>query len=78
MHVHDLHAADAVYHQTCSVNFCTKKQMPMAKLTITENVKRPKLGWPRDDERTHLQDDSQGGASGILQQTAAAAGKKHY
>jgi hypothetical protein len=23
--VHDLHAADAVYHQTCSVNFRTNK-----------------------------------------------------
>ncbi|WAR13714.1 hypothetical protein MAR_003819 [Mya arenaria] len=27
-HVHDLHAADAVYHQVCSVNIRTKKQMP--------------------------------------------------
>ena len=51
LHVHDLHAADAAYHQTC-VNFCTKKQMPMAQLTITEDVKRSKLGWPQDDERT--------------------------
>ncbi len=30
LHVHDLHAADAVYHQTCSVNFRTGKQKPMA------------------------------------------------
>ena len=30
LHVHDLHAADAVYHQVCSVNFRTKKQMPAA------------------------------------------------
>ena len=28
LHVHALHAADAVYHQVCSVNFRTKKQMP--------------------------------------------------
>ena len=52
MYVHDLHAADAVYHQNCSVNFHTNKQMPMAQLTITEDVKRPKFGWPRDNERT--------------------------
>ena len=52
MHVHDLHAADTVYHQTCSVNFHTKKQMPMAQLTITDDIRRPKLGWPLDNERT--------------------------
>lgn len=27
-HVHDLHAADAVYHRVCSVNFRTMKQVP--------------------------------------------------
>ena len=26
LHVHDLHAADAIYHQTCSVNFRTKNR----------------------------------------------------
>ena len=51
MHVHDLHAADAVYHQTCSVNFRTGKQMPMAQLASTEDSKRPKLGRPQIDER---------------------------
>ena len=35
LHVHDLHAADAVYHQTCSVNFRPGKQMPMAQLAST-------------------------------------------
>ena len=25
LHVHDLHVADAVYHQTCSINFHTKR-----------------------------------------------------
>ncbi len=50
LHVHDLHAADAVYHQTCSVNFRTKKQMPMAQFII-EDSKRPKLGRPQDDKR---------------------------
>lgn len=43
LHVHDLHAADAVYHQTCSVNFHTTKQMPMAQLTNTEDSKRDVL-----------------------------------
>ena len=28
LHVHDLHAADAVYHKPCSVNFRTMKQIP--------------------------------------------------
>ena len=27
--VHDLHAADVVYHKVCSVNFCTRKQIPV-------------------------------------------------
>ena len=50
LHVHDLHAADAVYHQTCSVNFRTKKKMPMSQF-ITEDAKRPKLGRPQNDMR---------------------------
>ena len=49
--VHDLHAADAIYHQTCSVNFRTKKQMPAAKQDSTSQ-KRAKLGRPRDNQRT--------------------------
>ena len=28
LHVHDLPAADAVYHQSCNVNFRTGKQIP--------------------------------------------------
>ena len=28
MHIHDLPVADAMYHQTCSVNFRTGKQIP--------------------------------------------------
>ena len=35
LHVHDLHAAEAVYHQTCGVNFRPGKQMPMAQLAST-------------------------------------------
>ncbi len=29
LHVHDLHAADAVYHKACRVNFRTMKQIPV-------------------------------------------------
>ena len=50
LHVHDLHAADSIYYQTCSVNFHTKKQIPMAQFA-TEDFKRPKLGCPQDDKR---------------------------
>ena len=50
LQVHDLHAVDSIYHQTCSVNFCTKNQMPMAQFA-TEDFKMPKLGCPQDDKR---------------------------
>ena len=50
LHVHDLHVAEAIYHQTCSVNFRTKKQMPKVQFA-TENFKRTKLGHPQDDNR---------------------------
>ena len=46
--MHDLHAIDAVYHQTCSVNFRTKKQMPMSQCILGDS-KRPKLGRPQND-----------------------------
>ena len=52
LHVHDLHAADAVYHQTCSVNFRTKNQMPTAQVTNIKYAKRSKVGRPNSDERT--------------------------
>ena len=51
LHVHDLHAADAVYHQVCSVNFRTKKQVPACAIHESSS-KRAKLGRPRDRERT--------------------------
>ena len=51
LHVHDLHAADAVYHQTCSVNFRTKKQMPIAQFAADDFFKKPRLGRPPDDKR---------------------------
>ena len=49
LHVHDLHAADAVYHQTCSVNFRTKNQMPTAQVTNIKYAKRSTVGRPKSD-----------------------------
>ena len=44
MHIHDLPVADAMYHQTCSVNFRTRKQTP--KVFVTEELTHNK-----DDHR---------------------------
>ena len=33
-YVNDLHAADAVYHQACSVNFRTHKQIPQSTFQV--------------------------------------------
>ena len=48
LHIHDLHAADAVYHQVCSVNFCTKKQIPSALQSNNLHSKKMKLGRKQD------------------------------
>ena len=42
----DLHAADTIYHQTCSVNFRTGKSIPIAYSGNSGNseVKKPNLG----------------------------------
>ncbi|XP_071168115.1 uncharacterized protein [Mytilus edulis] len=37
--VSDLHAADAVYHQACSVNFCTCKNTPVFRSPISPDAK---------------------------------------
>ena len=52
MHVHDLPAADAVYHQTCSVNFRTGKQIPKMFVTDEPTHKKKKVGRPQDEEKT--------------------------
>lgn len=44
--VSDLHAADCVYHQSCSVNFRTGKQIPSAYDSELCNSKRSKVGRP--------------------------------
>lgn len=53
-YLRDLHAADAVYHQSCSVNFRTGKQIPK-EFQVNEagiEPKRARLGRPVDDVRT--------------------------
>ena len=52
LHVHDLPAADAVYHRVCSTNFRTKKQLPAIHVHDSDKVsKRVKLGRPQEKER---------------------------
>ena len=48
LHVHDLHAADAVYHRVCSVNFRTMKQIPAV---YEHEVKKVKLGRPQQEQQ---------------------------
>ena len=43
----DLHAADAIYHQACSVNFRTGLQIPSAYVNPGQ-AKRPRSGRPSD------------------------------
>ena len=52
---HDLHAADAVYHQTCNVNFRTGKQIPKAFSQQCSSSKQ-RRGRPADDilQRTFI------------------------
>ena len=48
LHVHDLHAADSVYHRVCSVNFRTMKHI----LAVHEHeVKQVKLGRPQQKQQ---------------------------
>ena len=44
--INDLFAADAVYHQVCSVNFRTNKSIPSQ--FATENLPQAKRGRPQD------------------------------
>jgi hypothetical protein len=47
--VNDLHAADAVYHTVCNVNFRTLKQVPKQFLSDeSSSAKRFKVGRPKD------------------------------
>ena len=52
MNVHNLPAADAVYHQTCNVNFRTNRQLP--QLYETDELpaaKKRKVGRPQNEEK---------------------------
>ena len=50
LHVHDLPAAEAIYHQACSVNFRTEKQIPKIYGRQQPECKRGKIGQPKDEE----------------------------
>ena len=51
MHIHDLPAADAMYHQTNSVNFCTGKQIPKVFVTEEPAHKKKRVGRPQDEDK---------------------------
>ena len=51
LHVHDLHAVDAVYHRVCSVNFRTMKRIPVAHEHEDNAPKKVKLGRPQEKQR---------------------------
>lgn len=52
MNVHDLRAADAIYHQTCNVNFRTNRQLPqLYETNELPAAKKRKVGRPQDEER---------------------------
>ena len=47
LHVHDLHAADTVYHRVCSANFRTMKDIPAVHEHEVDSSKKEKLGRPQ-------------------------------
>ena len=50
MNIHDLPVGDAFYHQTCNVNFHTKRQLP--QLYETDELpaaKKKKVGRPQNE-----------------------------
>ena len=49
LQVHDLPAADAIYHQSCSSNFLTKKQIPSTFSFEQPSTKKQKIGRPQDE-----------------------------
>ena len=51
LHVHNLHAADAVYHRVCSVNFCTMKQVPVIHDHKGNTSKKLKVGRPPEKQQ---------------------------
>ena len=52
MNVHDLPAADAIYHQTCNVNFRTNRQLPQVyEADELPVIKKRKIGRPQNEEK---------------------------
>ena len=51
LNVHDLHAADAMYHQVCSVNFRTNKTMPADHQDPETDFKKSKIGRHKDEKK---------------------------
>ena len=51
LHVHDLPAADAIYHQACRVNFRTKKQIPTQFASEQPDVKKRKIERSQVEEK---------------------------
>ena len=51
LRVHDLHAADAVYHRVCSSKFCTMKEIPAVHEHEVDLSKKAKIGRPQKKER---------------------------
>ena len=50
--VADLHAADAIYHQTCSVNFRTGRRIPQQySSNAGESMEKRQLGRPEEFEK---------------------------
>ena len=51
LHVHDLPAAEAVYHKICNSNFRTDKQVPVSYATTQLENKKGKRGRPQNEEQ---------------------------
>lgn len=50
LHVHDLHAADAIYQGICSFNFRTMKQIPAVHEHEVDLSKKA-VGRPKEKEK---------------------------
>lgn len=50
LHVHDLHAAGAIYHRVC--NFRTMKPIPTVHEHEDSSLKKVKVGRPSEKQRT--------------------------
>ena len=52
----DLHAADCVYHHSCSINFRTLRDIPN-QFRARESVKRRKTGRPKNFDQDEAFDE---------------------